>query len=76
MNELGTNYLSVRQLAAHFGLSIPTIRRWMADGLLQSTRIGSRIRFSPENILQFINDSGQKHDAYISSMHRANEEAK
>jgi excisionase family DNA binding protein len=69
MNTLGakqmTNYLSVRQLATHFGLSIPTIRRWMADGLLPSTRIGSRIRFSPENIAAFISASEQKREAKI-----------
>jgi excisionase family DNA binding protein len=60
-----TNYLSVRQLATHFGMSIPTIHRWMADGLLPSTRIGSRIRFSPENISQFLSGSEQKRKAKI-----------
>ena len=62
-----TNYLSVRQLAAHFGVSIPTVRRWLGDGSLKSTRIGGAVRFSPENISQFITDSEQKREAKIVS---------
>jgi excisionase family DNA binding protein len=64
-----TNFLSVRQLAAHFGISIPTVRRWLADGSLRCTRIGGAVRFSPENIAQFIAESEAKcnarHDAAL-----------
>jgi excisionase family DNA binding protein len=69
MNELGakqmTNYLSVRQLAAHFGLSIPTIRRWVDNGSLKFTRVGVSVRFSPENISQFLSESKAKSEAKI-----------
>jgi excisionase family DNA binding protein len=35
-------YLSADQIAIKLGVSVRTVRRWLASGLLRSVRIGGR----------------------------------
>jgi len=57
---MNNNFVSVRKLAEYFGCSIPTVRRWVASGDLKCTRIGQSVRFSPENIAEFLKASESK----------------
>jgi hypothetical protein len=36
-------YLSRREAAEHFGVTVKTIERWEAAGLLEARRIGPRV---------------------------------
>ena len=36
----GTEYLRARDIAELTGVSVRTVRRWITDGLLRSTRLG------------------------------------
>lgn len=42
---------TTNDVAEHFGVSVRTVRRWVADGYLKPVRVGPRlIRFRPEDI--------------------------
>jgi excisionase family DNA binding protein len=56
------NYVTVKQLAERFAVTRTTVYRWLTDGSLPCTRLGGAIRFSQENIEQFIKNSEQQRD--------------
>lgn len=52
---------SVRDVAEAWGMSERSIRRAIADGRLQCTRIGRSVRMSENQIAQFLED-GTEHE--------------
>ena len=42
--------LTPRQVADELGVTVRTVQRWIADGRLPSTRIGSRVRVSRSSL--------------------------
>lgn len=46
-----TEYLRARDIAEATGVSMRTIRRWIADGILPSTRVGGA-RLVPKTALE------------------------
>jgi excisionase family DNA binding protein len=45
---------SIGQTAEHLGVSIKTVRRWVASGDLPSYRLGRSIRIAEPDLLNFI----------------------
>jgi acetyl-CoA/propionyl-CoA carboxylase biotin carboxyl carrier protein len=42
--------LTPREVAAELGVTVRTVQRWIADGRLQATRVGSRVRVSRSSL--------------------------
>lgn len=56
-----TTLLRVRQVADRLGVSIPTVRRWIAAGDLEALRLGrpgSSLRITEGALLRFISRTG------------------
>lgn len=50
--------LTVSEVATLFGVTVPTVRRWADDGLLQCTRtLGGDRRFDADHIAQKLADA-------------------
>ncbi len=51
--------LTIRQVADFLHVSISTIRRWSASGMLRSYRLGPRgdRRYLPDDVLRFLGES-------------------
>jgi excisionase family DNA binding protein len=44
MNDTNTNYLDIRDVAEHFGVSVETVRRWWYSGTIPAPiRLGKRL---------------------------------
>lgn len=46
--------LSVRQVAAIFGVSEKTVRRMIGDGRLAATRVGRQLRIAPAALRRLV----------------------
>lgn len=46
-------YLSVEQIAAHWGIRPETVRLWFAKGLIKGSRVGRQWRTTWEDVWQF-----------------------
>ena len=42
--------LTPREVAEELGVTVRTVQRWIADGRLQATRVGSRVRVSRSSL--------------------------
>jgi len=45
-----TRYMRLEEAAVQAGVSIATLRRWVADGRLESVRIGRTIRIAQASV--------------------------
>ncbi len=45
-----TNGLTPREVASELGVTVRTVQRWIADGRLEATRVGSRVRVSRSSL--------------------------
>lgn len=45
-------WLTARQVAEHFGVSIRTVDRWTGSGVLKAYRIGSVRRFKVNDVVK------------------------
>ena len=45
-----TRYMRLEEAAVQAGVSIATLRRWVADGRLESVRIGRTIRIAQTSV--------------------------
>jgi excisionase family DNA binding protein len=46
--------MTIEEVAAALNVSIPTVRKWKADGRIRHVKIGSILRFRPDDIRAFI----------------------
>lgn len=49
-----SQYLRARQIAEELGLSVRTIRRWLADGTLPSVRLGGARLVAEVDLLRLV----------------------
>jgi excisionase family DNA binding protein len=54
MAEGERKLISIKELAALVGVSVPTINRRKRDGLLPHHKIGSRVVLTPEDVTAFL----------------------
>jgi excisionase family DNA binding protein len=54
-------YLRPKAIVARFGVSEPTVRRWIADGTLESVRVGRNV-FVPVESLERLFGKGNDRD--------------
>jgi excisionase family DNA binding protein len=47
-------FFSVRDMAAHIGVSTKTIGRWITQGHLRAHRLGRQIRIAEDDALAFV----------------------
>ncbi|MCU5087573.1 helix-turn-helix domain-containing protein [Bacillus cereus] len=61
-----TNFYTVKDLIGMFSVSERTVRRWIADGKLESIKIGGQIRITNDGLNKFINSNtgGNENDKY------------
>jgi len=48
-------YLTRKQVAARFNVSMRTVDRWILDGKMRPTRIGRTVRIAESDIARFLN---------------------
>jgi acetyl-CoA/propionyl-CoA carboxylase biotin carboxyl carrier protein len=48
--DMGDDALTPRQVADELGVTVRTVQRWIADGRLDATRVGSRVRVSRSSL--------------------------
>jgi excisionase family DNA binding protein len=63
--------LTPREVAKELGVTVRTVQRWIADGRLAATRIGSRVRVSRSS-LSAVSDVGTRSDRAIRTLLIAN----
>ena len=63
--------LTPREVAGELGVTVRTVQRWIADGRLPATRVGSRVRVSRSS-LSSVTDSGAQGVATIEALLVAN----
>jgi len=45
-----------RELAQLLSISLPTLSKWTAQGIITSTKVGSNVRYSHQDLERFMND--------------------
>jgi len=60
-SALGDSMMTLRDVAAHLGVSVPTTKRWRADGVLPPADFahGGIVRWSSRTIGRWIADHGE-----------------
>ncbi len=49
-NRFSTNYLSRKETATILRISLPTLSKWTYEGKIKAYRIGTRIRYKPDEV--------------------------
>lgn len=49
-------YLTLAEISKHLSISIPTVRRYIAEGKLKTFRCGRVVRVSEEELSKFISN--------------------
>jgi len=50
-------FYDIKETAEKLEVSVRTVRRYIKDGRLDAYKIGNKIRVTPENLRQFIEDN-------------------
>jgi excisionase family DNA binding protein len=69
---VGDDTLTPRQVADELGVTVRTVQRWIADGRLDATRIGSRVRVSRSSLASVTDRPATPPPAAITSLLIAN----
>lgn len=51
-----TTLLNRKEVASMLNISLPTVHSWLRSGILKAYRIGNRIRFKEQEVLEALNE--------------------
>jgi acetyl-CoA/propionyl-CoA carboxylase biotin carboxyl carrier protein len=64
--------LTPREVAEELGVTVRTVQRWIADGRLQATRVGSRVRVSRSSLASVTDKAMPRPESAVTSLLIAN----
>ena len=58
-SEAEINWLTRKEAAAFFGVSVVTIYNWTKEGIITSYKISNRLRYKKEELIAVLNNSNK-----------------